>query len=63
MDGLTQDERYLYLVLEYIPGGELFTYLRGVGSLDSSHAMYDEIILQIKLLTLKVLCWSSCFDF
>ena len=43
MDGLTQDERYLYLVLEYIPGGELFTYLRGVGSLESPHAAYKII--------------------
>jgi len=30
-DGFTQDERYLYLSLELINGGELFTYLRGVG--------------------------------
>lgn len=30
-DGFTQDEKYLYLALELINGGELFTYLRGVG--------------------------------
>lgn len=30
-EGFTQDERYLYLSLELINGGELFTYLRGVG--------------------------------
>ena len=30
-DGFTQDERYLYLALELINGGELFTYLRDVG--------------------------------
>ena len=29
--GFTQDERNLYLALELINGGELFTYLRGVG--------------------------------
>lgn len=34
MKGFCQDERYLYLVLEYIPGGELFTYLRSVGKLE-----------------------------
>ena len=29
--GFTQDDRNLYLALELINGGELFTYLRGVG--------------------------------
>jgi len=38
MEGYAQDERYLYLVIEFISGGELFTYLRGVGKLDSPHA-------------------------
>lgn len=31
MDGYTQDDRYLYLVLELVQGGELFTYLRQSG--------------------------------
>ena len=30
-EGFTQDDRNLYLALELINGGELFTYLRGVG--------------------------------
>ena len=30
-DGFSQDSKYLYLVLELINGGELFTYLREVG--------------------------------
>jgi len=38
MHGYTQDNRYLYIVLEYVSGGELFTYLRGVGRLESDHA-------------------------
>ena len=30
-EGFTQDDKYLYLALELINGGELFTYLRDVG--------------------------------
>jgi len=30
-EGFSQDDRYLYLGLELINGGELFTYLRAVG--------------------------------
>ena len=30
-EGFAQDEKYLYLALELINGGELFTYLRGIG--------------------------------
>ena len=33
-DGFAQDNRYLYLVLEFCGGGELFTYLRGCGRFD-----------------------------
>lgn len=36
--GYTQDERYLYIALEYIAGGELFTYLRNIGRLDNNHS-------------------------
>jgi protein kinase A len=32
MEGMTQDKRFLYIVMEYVAGGELFTYLRGVES-------------------------------
>jgi len=38
--GFTQDDRYLYFVLEYIAGGELFTYLRGIGRLESAQARF-----------------------
>jgi hypothetical protein len=31
MDGFTQDDKFLVLVLEFVQGGELFTYLRGIG--------------------------------
>jgi len=40
MDGFCQDERFLYLVLEFIAGGELFTYLRKIGKLTAAHAAY-----------------------
>jgi serine/threonine protein kinase len=30
-NGFCQDEKFLYLGLELVNGGELFTYLRGVG--------------------------------
>ncbi len=32
-DGFTQDESYLYLVMEFVQGGEFFIYLRSVGKL------------------------------
>jgi len=40
MEGFTQDSRYLYLVMEFISGGELFTYLRSVGRLETNHACF-----------------------
>lgn len=40
MEGFCQDAKYLYFVLEFVSGGELFTYLRGVGSLANDHAAY-----------------------
>ena len=43
MDGFCQDDRYLYLILEYVSGGELFTYLRSVGRLESPHAWFEKI--------------------
>lgn len=38
-DGFTQDDRFIYLSLELINGGELFTYLRGVGKFSVDQAM------------------------
>lgn len=35
-----QDERYLFMVLEYVVGGEFFTHLRNAGRLDTSSAMF-----------------------
>lgn len=33
LEGFTQDSRYLFFLMKYIPGGELFTYLRTEGKL------------------------------
>jgi serine/threonine protein kinase len=35
---MTQDDAYLYYLLDYIPGGELFTILRTQGNFSSSQA-------------------------
>lgn len=40
MLGFTQDERFLYFVLEYVQGGELFTYLRNKGKLENNEAVF-----------------------
>ena len=40
MGGIAQNERYLYIVMEYVPGGELFTYLRAVQNLKNDDAMF-----------------------
>ena len=39
IDGAAQDEKHIYLALELVNGGELFTYLRGVGKLDVEQSM------------------------
>lgn len=39
MDGFTQDNKFLYVVLELVNGGELFTYLRGVTKFEVDQAM------------------------
>lgn len=39
-DGFTQDDKYLYLALELINGGELFTYLRDVGNFSISQSRF-----------------------
>ena len=38
-DGFNQDNKFLYLVLELVNGGELFTYLRGVEKFPQDQAM------------------------
>ena len=38
-DGFTQDSKFLYVDLELVNGGELFTYLRGVGKFPIEQAV------------------------
>ena len=38
-DGFNQDKKFLYVVLELVNGGELFTYLRGVGKFPPEQAL------------------------
>jgi serine/threonine protein kinase len=38
-EGFDQDDKHLYLGLELVNGGELFTYLRGVGRFPVEQAM------------------------
>ena len=37
--GFTQDDRHIFLSIELVNGGELFTYLRGVGKFPIDQAM------------------------
>lgn len=45
-----QDERHLYMLMEYAPGGELFHYLRRAGrlSLDAARFYIAELVLAIE---------------
>lgn len=40
MMGFAQDDKFLYFALEYVQGGELFTYLRNKGKLENNEAVF-----------------------
>jgi len=40
MYGMAQNNRFLYIAMEYIAGGELFTYLRSVGRFSPNQACF-----------------------
>jgi protein kinase A len=54
-DGYFQDERYIYLVLEIINGGELFTYLRSVEKFPVDQALFygAQVVLMFEYLHSK----------
>jgi len=39
MLGFYQDDRFLFIFLEFVQGGELFTYLRNLGKLENNEAV------------------------
>ena len=55
MDGISQDSKYLYILLEFIPGGELFTYLRTVQCLKHEDARFyaGQVVLMFDYLHQK----------
>ncbi|CAD8100205.1 unnamed protein product [Paramecium sonneborni] len=59
--GYTQDERYLYFVLEYIQGGELFTYLRNAGTIEDDEAQFysAQIVLMFEYLHSKTIVYRD----
>ncbi|EGR33373.1 protein kinase domain protein [Ichthyophthirius multifiliis] len=40
MDGFCQDNRHIYLILEFVSGSELFNYLRSIDALESDHICF-----------------------
>eukprot|EP00831_Metopus_contortus_P007818 TRINITY_DN129_c0_g3_i1.p1 TRINITY_DN129_c0_g3~~TRINITY_DN129_c0_g3_i1.p1 ORF type:complete len:327 (+),score=63.49 TRINITY_DN129_c0_g3_i1:45-1025(+) len=55
MEGVAHDDRYLYMVLEFVRGGELFTYLRAVTSFPVPQAQFfaSQIVLIFEYLHSK----------
>ena len=53
--GISQNERYLYIIMEYVQGGELFTYLRTVQSLKNEDAVFyaGQVVLMFEYLHSK----------
>ncbi|CAH1391577.1 unnamed protein product [Nezara viridula] len=48
----SHDSSYLYMVFDYVPGGELFSYLRNAGRFPTSTAMFytSEIVVALEYL-------------
>ena len=55
LKGFDQDKQYLYFLLEYICGGELFTYLRTEGTLEPQNARFysGQVVLMFEYLHSK----------
>ncbi|KAM9036524.1 cAMP-dependent protein kinase catalytic subunit PRKX isoform X1 [Sminthopsis crassicaudata] len=55
------DERFLYMLMEYVPGGELFSYLRNMGRFNNSTGLFysAEIICAIEYLHSKEIVYRD----
>lgn len=55
------DNRFLYMLMEFVPGGELFTYLRNRGRFSSVAAIFyaTEIVCAIEYLHSKEIVYRD----
>ena len=59
-EGLAQDSRYLYLVLELVNGGELFTYLRSAECFPTDQCRYASFSILDSMLPLWPYASNTC---
>lgn len=55
------DERFLYMLMEFVPGGELFSYLRNRGRFSSTTGLFysAEIVCAIEYLHSKEIVYRD----
>ena len=55
------DERFLYMLMDYVPGGELFSYLRSRGRFSNAAGMFytSEIVCAIEYLHSKEIVYRD----
>ena len=55
------DDRFLYMLMEFVPGGELFSYLRNQGRFSSSTGLFysAEIVCAIEYLHSKEIVYRD----
>lgn len=55
------DERFLYMLMDYVPGGELFSYLRNRGRFSNSAGLFysAEIVCAIEYLHAKEIVYRD----
>jgi protein kinase X len=60
-----RSEQFLYMLLDYVPGGELFTYMRRKTSFDFKSALFytSEITLAFEYLHSLQIVYRKCFVF